>query len=339
MPTCPDCNKPIDSQAVFCENCGLKLKPNSQQPPEGFAAFPTADLSSAPIGTCSACGYANTPGETFCMNCGVQLAPVSSTPPPPPKPYSSTPQASPLIEEGTPPAALGRDTSPIVCHDCEYVNDPGEQFCQNCGLQLNSQDAAPPGQQHAHSSGVDSSKPALDQLPESPAVQSSDTCPGCGQQIDPTAIFCQTCGLQLITDSESSPSYETYPIQVDATTRGLNPSESEYPTLPGRLLLKDTGREIRFPAGKTQIIIGRSDPNQRKFPDIDLTTYGGDRYGVSRQHIRLVSRSGRVFVEDLRSTNFTFLNKDKLPPGELHELSDGDELRLGGLVLTYDASS
>jgi predicted amidophosphoribosyltransferase len=286
MPTCPDCNKPIDSQAVFCENCGLKLKPNSQQPPEGFAAFPTADLSSAPIGTCSACGYANTPGETFCMNCGVQLAPVSSTPPPPPKPYSSTPQASPLIEEGTPPAALGRDTSPIVCHDCEYVNDPGEQFCQNCGLQLNSQDAAPPGQQHAHSSGVDSSKPALDQLPESPAVQSSDTCPGCGQQIDPTAIFCQTCGLQLITDSESSPSYETYP-----------------------------------------------------FPDIDLTTYGGDRYGVSRQHIRLVSRSGRVFVEDLRSTNFTFLNKDKLPPGELHELSDGDELRLGGLVLTYDASS
>jgi pSer/pThr/pTyr-binding forkhead associated (FHA) protein len=46
-----------------------------------------------------------------------------------------------------------------------------------------------------------------------------------------------------------------------------------------------------------------------------------------------------VFVEDLRSTNFTFLNKDKLPPGELHELSDGDELRLGGLVLTYDASS
>jgi len=52
-------------------------------------------------------------------------------------------------------------------------------------------------------------------------------------------------------------------------------------------------------------------------------------------HARLIAEERQVFIEDLNSTNYTFLNRQKLQPGRLYLLEQGDEIRLGLFVLEY----
>jgi DNA-binding winged helix-turn-helix (wHTH) protein len=80
-------------------------------------------------------------------------------------------------------------------------------------------------------------------------------------------------------------------------------------------------REIALEEGET--VLGR-DPDARAF--IDHTS-------VSRQHARIVIAGDRATVEDLRSKNGTFLGGKKLDSPT--PLSDGDELKLGSVSLTF----
>lgn len=55
---------------------------------------------------------------------------------------------------------------------------------------------------------------------------------------------------------------------------------------------------------------------------------------ISRVHVRISQAGGSLVVEDLGSTNGTFINGDCLAEGELVILHDGDELRLGKEAFT-----
>jgi pSer/pThr/pTyr-binding forkhead associated (FHA) protein len=104
---------------------------------------------------------------------------------------------------------------------------------------------------------------------------------------------------------------------------------------PGRMVVRETGAEQALLPGQSEWIIGRSDPVRGIYPDVDLTPHGGDTHGVSRRHARLVMHDGQIHLEDLNSTNYTFINRQRLQPGQLHPLKDGDEVRLGLLALEY----
>jgi pSer/pThr/pTyr-binding forkhead associated (FHA) protein len=104
---------------------------------------------------------------------------------------------------------------------------------------------------------------------------------------------------------------------------------------PGRFVVRATNVSILIPGGKTEIILGRTDPARGIYPDLDLTSHGGESSGVSRQHARLILQGYDVYLEDLNATNFTFLNRQKLQPGQRYLLTPGDEIRLGLLSLEY----
>jgi len=55
---------------------------------------------------------------------------------------------------------------------------------------------------------------------------------------------------------------------------------------------------------------------------------------LSRRHAHIFSRGGRLFIEDLASTNGTFLNGERLDE-HARPLSDGDELLFGGDYFSY----
>jgi len=101
--------------------------------------------------------------------------------------------------------------------------------------------------------------------------------------------------------------------------------------------VQGTNAVLPFPPGKSEILLGREDPVSNVFPDIDLTPHGGDEGGVSRRHARIFAQGNQLFVEDLNSTNYTYVNQQKLTPGQPHPLKDGDEIRLGKVRLTYMA--
>jgi pSer/pThr/pTyr-binding forkhead associated (FHA) protein len=108
-----------------------------------------------------------------------------------------------------------------------------------------------------------------------------------------------------------------------------DPGHRATPTLYGRLVVCGTDAVVLFPPGKTDLVIGRRDLAENILPDIDLTDYGALDRGVSRRHARFFVRGAQLFVEDLGSTNATFVNQVRLPAGQPHPLNDGDTLWLG----------
>jgi len=78
-------------------------------------------------------------------------------------------------------------------------------------------------------------------------------------------------------------------------------------------------------------LVGRGDEMR---PEVDLSSFGGEA-GVSRRHAQITRGEGQVLVEDLGSSNGTFLNGVRLQPGLQHPLQHQDELRFGSLRFQY----
>lgn len=121
-------------------------------------------------------------------------------------------------------------------------------------------------------------------------------------------------------------------------SRPLDPDRTALvnPNSPANVRLKVTasGEEITLPANKTELIVGRS--HKEASPDIDLAPYGGSKAGVSRRHSRLVQKAGEWFIEDLNSTNGTFINGLRLRPQQTVVLKNGDIVRCGQVELEFE---
>jgi pSer/pThr/pTyr-binding forkhead associated (FHA) protein len=82
------------------------------------------------------------------------------------------------------------------------------------------------------------------------------------------------------------------------------------------------------------IVVGRRAPTGQAQPDIDLSPFSAEIKGVSRRHLRIVHLGGTaVLVNDLYSSNGTWLNGERLKPLIEYPLNDGDLLRLGQLEI------
>jgi serine/threonine protein kinase len=86
---------------------------------------------------------------------------------------------------------------------------------------------------------------------------------------------------------------------------------------PPIVLISESGKQVRLFTPST--VIGRS-------AECDLVVKAPD---VSKRHCRILLAAGQVVVEDLDSSNGTYLNGEQIERAELH---DGDELDLGGHV-------
>ncbi len=99
-----------------------------------------------------------------------------------------------------------------------------------------------------------------------------------------------------------------------------------------RLKLPATGKEIST-KGQAELVIGRAYKDAR--PDIDLGPYGGSQAGVSRLHSRLTRQGDEWTVEDLGSTNGTFVNGAKVAPHQKKKVKNGDVIRCGQIELQF----
>jgi two-component system, cell cycle response regulator len=89
-------------------------------------------------------------------------------------------------------------------------------------------------------------------------------------------------------------------------------------------ILTGTAAGQMFKCGKAPITLGRS-------PQAELRL---DDDGISRNHARIRSETGKSWVEDLSSRNGTFVNGERITGGV--ELKDGDKIQVGrGTVLRF----
>jgi hypothetical protein len=96
---------------------------------------------------------------------------------------------------------------------------------------------------------------------------------------------------------------------------------------------RSAGKE--FPINDDEAHIGRWDADGGIFPDVDLDSDDPEAK-VSRRHARITRRGGQYFIEDLGSTNGTFINRGRrLLPGDRQPLRDGDEVIVGKTFLRF----
>ena len=80
----------------------------------------------------------------------------------------------------------------------------------------------------------------------------------------------------------------------------------------------DTGALFQVPQGVT--IIGRENTMRELLSNKPF---------VSRIHAKLILEDEKLYIENLSTTNYTFVNNTKIPQGRV-ELKKGDEIGLGG---------
>src|SRR5579884_2850771 len=196
-----------------------------------------------------------------------------------------------------------------------HENPDGSAFCDECGEPLAA--AAP------------AATATADASPQPADAQSAGTqvCPNCGAVSPAGEAFCSNCGSMLSGASASAP----------AAAAVTTPADVSAAPAPARLIVEADNQEFDL-SGKDNILIGREDAVSNIFPEIDLTPHGGEEGGVSRQHARIFVENGQYMIEDENSTNFTFLNRQKLAPKTPTPLHDNDEIKLGRVLLRFKES-
>ncbi len=199
-----------------------------------------------------------------------------------------------------------------------HENPDGSAFCDECGEPLSG--AAPVAVAAAP-------QPAQ---PVASAPVGSEVCPSCGSLNPAGESFCSNCGAMLGATAAASeaPAVAAQPVAAA-------PVISSAPAaLSARLIVESDNQEFDL-SGKDNVMIGREDAVSNIFPDVDLTPHGGEEGGVSRMHARIFVENGLYMIEDENSTNFTFLNRQKLAAKTPMALHDNDEIKLGRVLLRF----
>ena len=198
----------------------------------------------------------------------------------------------------------------IVCQACGSQNLESSQYCDECGDSLQKYKA--PESQDVQNGAGSESEPADDEVP--------------------------------IFQSASVTSVGIPPIEEETSVRKRPAPETEtgepeeQPPAPKKVhakLVIERGHAIgtEFPLSAEESNIGRWDADNGVFPDVDLDAHDPEAK-VSRKHARILFTNGSYMIEDLGSTNGTFVNRGRrLIPGNPHKLNDGDEVIVGKTFL------
>ena len=215
----------------------------------------------------------------------------------------------------------------ITCERCHTENIEGSQYCDECGAILPA--SAPPRKgaiASAETAGPDeedaapSAAPAPESAPE--RRRSEAAVSGSGRQ------------SQVVTPVRTSLAGQP---QALGHARNEQPAQRPSETKAHAKLVIHRGRSVgkEFPLNEDEAHIGRWDADGGIFPDVDLDSDDPEAK-VSRRHARITRRGGQYYIEDLGSTNGTFVNRGRrLLPGDRQPLRDGDEVIVGKTFLRF----
>lgn len=135
------------------------------------------------------------------------------------------------------------------------------------------------------------------------AAEQGPPCARCGRVNKARARFCASCGSPLAA-----------------------------PPVP-RLLISSPHRRWELRLDKTPVRIGRRDPRQAHYPELDLAEH--DR-GIASRHHATIDRDGDYYtLTDLGSTNGTLLNGTLVAARVPQRLRQGDRIKVGEVEMEF----
>lgn len=188
----------------------------------------------------------------------------------------------------------------VTCERCKTENLEGSQYCDECGAPLRP---------HLHSNVPK----RIDFSGDLDGHNGSRSGSGSGiKQPEFANTKSATAALSFSSSLNSAPRAHAWLVVERGRTAGK-----------------------QFMLSTNESHIGRWDADGGVFPDVDLDADDPEAK-VSRRHARISLRDGQYFLEDLGSTNGTFVNRGKrLLPGYRQPLNDGDEIIVGKTFLRF----
>ena len=171
-------------------------------------------------------------------------------------------------------------------------------------------------------------------------------CPNCQHWNEAGSRFCEECGLELPTNN--APAYQVPVRPANATDsapavpaiseipepapQALTPADTAPPApyAGPHLVLMSTGSIFKL---GDAAVIGREDPALQ----IDFDGYPDGQY-ISHRHAQIVKMNEKYYIEDLGSSNHSYVNDIRLAQGQSEPLQDGDRVKLGKIELTFHES-
>ena len=237
-----------------------------------------------------------------------------------------------------------------------------DDYCDVCGLPMTGSGGAPDVEEEAPQPPADAAT--------APAPDTTD-CPNCRAANPPNALFCEACGYDFTTGSmprpvtpptadsvldlgspapgaDDPPTAEAAPaapvVEPVETPGSVAPALAEswvaevwidpdwYADQESTDPLPSAGVPSVIALRSTSILVGRTSRSRGIHPDIDLANDNG----ISRRHCQLTTDGRRWWVEDLGSSNGTYVGNvvgtlpdDPIPVGEKREFDDDDRIYLG----------
>jgi hypothetical protein len=231
----------------------------------------------------------------------------------------------------------GHETTSLdYCDVCGAPVDPGAAAVAPSGAPPATPPAAP-------------SSPAPAAPAPSKAAAPAKPCPACQTQNPGDALFCESCGYDFTTGQLPPPAAPKSSLDLGPTPAATSPK----PAASGLAWVaeiwvdpawyernrEDTtdpcpaaGAPKVAPLSGTNALVGRPSASRQVHPQVDCSPDSG----VSRRHAQLLLEGEHWYVEDLGSTNGTYvagataaLPTDPIPSGQRRELDENDRIYVG----------
>ncbi|GAB2984013.1 FHA domain-containing protein [Nocardioides montaniterrae] len=235
-----------------------------------------------------------------------------------------------------------------------------DDYCDVCGLPI----GAPPAAPAAAASGAEPAASAAEPAGTGDSGSEAGPCPNCHAPTPANALFCEACGYDFTTGSlprpvtppppgppgsvpDDAPTAETPTVTPAAPVAPVAPvapplaagwvaevwiDPDWYADQQSTDPMPSAGLPTVVPLRSQSLLVGRASASRGIHPDIDL----GSDTGISRRHCQLTSDGRRWWVEDLGSSNGTYvgdatgpLPTTPLVQGQKRELDGDDRIYLG----------
>src|SRR5262245_16154293 len=292
---------------------------------------------------CNHCGTNNLDGSEYCDECGTKLTPAEA--PSPRQPYAPPAQ---FITQVSPPPPPSFTKDNVMPKPATPYTPPPPPARPSSG-QSSPGDPAdrPPGRSADRVRDQAPNRASDPALNPTPSATSSPAPPAASKvanvQTPPNVAGADAHRTE--GDGQSQNVGGSFNGQTNTRGGGGDAKggrrqavsdEKSRPPIGAKLIIQRGGKVGKeFPISGTEAMIGRWDADGGIFPDIDLDQDDPEAK-VSRRHARIQFLNNQYLIEDLGSTNGTFVNRGpRLAPGAKQPLKNGDEIIVGKTFLKF----
>jgi hypothetical protein len=229
----------------------------------------------------------------------------------------------------------------LKCPFCNFENEEGALFCEQCKSDLGSVAPAPAAEAVPMAAVLE--EPAAAAFPTAEPIPMAAV-----HEVAPMAAVHEAPPMAAVVDEMPAPPPavpepppappEPALAPTPAAVAPPAPAAAAAPTVtegarlptdakPKLVVLRGQRINVEYPIYEGLNFIGRAD---EKPVDIDLDDQEPpDKVWCSRQHALISFEDSTLTIEDLNSANGTYVNRTKVYPGQKRQLSVNDVIQIG----------